>query len=146
MPTPPDTNREGDASARGMRILGVGVDVVEVGRLARLLEHDGRRHRILATILHPREEGEVGRVRGRTDAAALALRLAAKEACLKALRRGIGQGPALTEVLVTGAAGGPRMHLTGRAAEQGRSLGVRRVHAAWTATRTLAAAFVVLEG
>jgi holo-[acyl-carrier protein] synthase len=80
-------------------------------------------------------------------AQAFAARFAAKEACLKALGTGWGEGVSFEHVEVVGVEGGrPELRLTGPAAERAKALGVRRVHVTLSHERDIAAAVVVLEG
>ncbi|KAI9172865.1 hypothetical protein H9P43_006996 [Blastocladiella emersonii ATCC 22665] len=71
------------------RILGIGVDLLDTRRIARLLADasPARRDRFARRILTPRERAELGptdRSVGPNDVAFLALRWAAKEAVYKA--------------------------------------------------------------
>ena len=125
-------------------ILGVGIDLVDVARAARMLEAKGER--ALARLC---TEREADYVRAHpTAAASFAARLAAKEAAYKALAgaeeaRGIGW----REVEVERASDGrPTLLLTGNALSRANAMGVRRVHVSLTHTHTSAGAVVVLEG
>ncbi len=124
-------------------ILGIGIDVVTTERVERALaDQNGGFEKRVFTL------AERAACAGRADRAqALAARFAAKEACLKALGTGWGDGYALQHVeVVTGAAGRPGLRLAGRAAERGRELGVRAIYVSLTHEPVAAAAVVVLEG
>src|SRR3989441_13337620 len=86
--------------------------------------------------------------RSRADRAqALAGRLAAKEALLKALGTGSARGISFQQVEVVRADGGSAaMSLTGSAAAEARRKGVRHIHLSLTHQPGLAAAVVILEG
>jgi holo-[acyl-carrier protein] synthase len=123
--------------------IGVGVDLVEVARVAALLASKGGR--VLERLLTPAERGYC---ESRPDPAThVAVRLAAKEAVYKALQgteaaRGIGW----REIEVVRASGGrPDVRLTGRAAARSRELGVSRVLVSLSHTHEAAVAMVVLE-
>ena len=104
---------------------GIGIDLLEVGRLERALE---RRPRLAERLF---TDGELAHARSRQRPGRhLAARFAAKEAAVKALG---GGGLALREIEVTG--GGrdaPRLRLHGRAAavaaERGVDLQVSLTH------------------
>ncbi len=90
----------GPAAVRGT-VLGVGLDLVRVGRVARLLDAHGEA--LLRRVLHPNELG-AGDGLGRSPGS-LATVLAAKEAFFKALGDGVA-GPldwSQVEVSVNGA-------------------------------------------
>ncbi len=123
--------------------IGVGIDLVEVARLASALaEHGARFEERVFT------RGEIDDCAGRADRIlALAARFAAKEACLKALGTGWAHGIGFREVeVVRDAAGRPSLRLHGAAAERARSIGAERFHVSLTHQPTMAAAVVVLEG
>jgi holo-[acyl-carrier protein] synthase len=124
------------------RIVGIGLDLVELARLGEIL---GRHpHRFLERICRP---GEVARQAG---TAAFVQHVgglfAAKEAVLKALGTGWGQGATFRDVEIVRAAGeGPRVQLHDGALRRARVLGVGQVHVTITHERGHAAAVAVLE-
>jgi holo-[acyl-carrier protein] synthase len=123
-------------------IVGIGLDVVAVERIARSLRHgDGRFQQLAFT------PAEIAACDSRADRAqALAARFAAKEACFKALGTGWAKGVSFEQIEVIGVEGGqPELRLTGRAAERAAALGVRTVHVALSHEHDVAAAVVVLE-
>ena len=101
--------------------LRVGLDVVDVARLGRSVERGGRRFR--DRIFTPKEWAYASSRVDRDDA--LAARIAAKEAVMKALGTGWGKGVAWTDVEVEG--GGrtePRLRLHGKAAKIAKARGL----------------------
>jgi len=124
-------------------ILGLGIDVVEVGRIARLLDGPAdRAERFLARVFTPAERAFCEARRDR--ATRYAARFAAKEAAVKAL--GAPRGVSWQHLEVTRAEGrAPALALSGRAEAAGRRLGVARAHLTITHDGGVAAAVVVLE-
>jgi len=125
-------------------ILGVGFDLVDIARVAALLEGKGER---AVTRLFSPAEAEYARARAE-PARHFAARFAAKEAVYKALAgsedaRGIGWRD--TEVVVAWD-GRPQLVLHGRAAARAAALGVVRAHVSLTHSDHVAGAVVVLEG
>jgi holo-[acyl-carrier protein] synthase len=123
-------------------VLGVGIDLVEVGRIRALLARHGERgRRRLFT------EGEWADCAGRADPAeCLAARFAAKEAALKALGCGKAPGVLWTEVEIVRANSGlPGLALHGHAERRAEQLGVGRAWVSLSHEAGLAAAVVVLE-
>ena len=114
----------------------VGIDVVELDRLAQLL----RRHsqRFLDRVYTPAEQAFC---RGRVSE--LAARFAAKEATMKALGTGVrGVGWRDIEVLPN-RRGKPLLLLHGRALERAALLGLSDLDVSLTTARDFAAAVVV---
>jgi holo-[acyl-carrier protein] synthase len=124
-------------------IVGIGLDLVDIPRIARLLEAQGER---AMTRLFTSGEAEYARARAE-PARHLAARFAAKEAAYKALAgteqaRGIGWRD--IEV-ATAWDGRPTLVLHGRARARADELGVVRAHLTLTHAEGTAAAMVVLE-
>ena len=125
-------------------IVGIGMDLVDIPRIARLLEAQGER--AVARLFSP---GEAEYARARAEPARhFAARFAAKEAAYKALAgtedaRGIGWRD--IEV-ATAWDGRPLLVLHGRAHARAEALGVVRAHVTLTHADALAGAMVVLEG
>ena len=118
-------------------IVGVGIDVVAVARVAALLERHGRR--FLARCF---ADGEPRRL----EAEHLAGLMAAKEACFKALGTGWGSGVTWHDVTVARAAtGSPFLDLTGNASVRAAQLGASRSHLSISHDAGLAVAVVILE-
>jgi holo-[acyl-carrier protein] synthase len=124
-------------------IVGTGIDVVEIERVARSIERYGSR--FLERVYTAAEIAYCQRKR-RNAAESFAARFAAKEAGAKALGTGIGFGVTWRELEVgREPAGRPLLLLHGRAAEIAASLGVRRSSLSITHTRTQSMALVILE-
>jgi holo-[acyl-carrier protein] synthase len=113
-------------------IVGVGVDVVDVARLAAALE---RTPGLLDRLFSP-AEAAVG------EPARLAARLAAKEAAAKAI--GLG-GVRFREVEVVSGGGRPSLLLSGETADAARAAGAERWHVSLSHDGGVATAFVVAE-
>ncbi|MCX8040476.1 MAG: holo-ACP synthase [Planctomycetota bacterium] len=120
-------------------IIGLGIDIVPVARIARLLERRGAR--FLARYFAPEE--------ATADAGAerIAGRWAAKEAAAKALGSGFADGVRPCDIVVlSGADGAPRLELRGAAAQRAQRLGAVRSALSISHAGGLALAVVVLEG
>jgi holo-[acyl-carrier protein] synthase len=114
----------------------VGIDVIELDRVARLLSRHPER--FLARVY---TEAEIAFCRGRIPE--LAARFAAKEATMKALGTGIrGVGWREIEVLPN-RRGKPLLMLHGRAKERAARLGLGDLDISLTTAREFAAAVVV---
>ena len=125
-------------------LIGTGVDLIEVERIARSIERYGER--FLRRIY---TDHEIAYCSGRKRAGAesFAARFAAKEAGAKALGTGISRGVTWTEFEVERQPGGrPVLELRGRAALLARELGVKTISLSLTHTGSLAMASVVMEG
>jgi holo-[acyl-carrier protein] synthase len=122
-------------------ILGVGVDLTPVERMARAMSnHPERLEARLFT------EGERAYCRKMAEPMQhFAARFAAKEAILKALR--VPEGLSWHELeVVSGEGGAPRIALSGRAAQAAAAAGVRALHLSLTHAGGQAMAFVIAEG
>jgi len=125
-------------------ILGTGIDMVEIERIARSIERYGGR--FLARVYTPGEIAYCQRKR-HNAAESFAARFAAKEAAAKALGTGIGFGVSWREIEVgREPAGRPLLLLHGRAAEIAEAIGVRNCSLSITHTGTASMAMVILEG
>ena len=121
-------------------IVGLGLDLTEVDRIARLVERWGER---FTRRIYTAGEREYSLKRAHA-AAHLAARFAAKEATLKALC--VPRGLSWHEIEVVG--GGtepPLLVLRGRALAAADELGVARMHLTLTHTADTAAAVVIAE-
>ena len=117
-------------------MLSTGVDIIEIERIAGVLERYG--HRFLHRIYTP---GELEYCRGRPSN--LASRFAAKEATMKALGTGVrGVGWKDIEV-VRAPSGAPSIALHGRAKSRAEQLGVVEISVSMSDSRDNAVAFVV---
>jgi holo-[acyl-carrier protein] synthase len=114
-------------------ILGVGIDVVDIGRFGETLERTPALRERLFTV----DE------RDRAPAS-LAARFAAKEALAKALGAPTGMGWLDAEV-VNDATGDPRLEMRGTVLARANDLGVTSVHVSLSHDAGIASAVVVLE-
>ena len=124
-------------------IVGVGIDIVEVGRMEASIRKGS--DRFLDRVFTSSERGRAGQGPSRfSDLAAL---FAAKEAALKALGTGWSDGIAWRDIeIVRGKDGGDSLAIVGRAGEIASGLGVKRVHLSLRGGVRMAAAVVILEG
>ncbi len=121
-------------------IVGTGVDIVEVSRVAEAIERHGER---IERRVFTDEEIAYCRGRGARMAECYAARFAAKEAFTKALGTGVAGGISWNEIGVTRASSGkPALTLTGVAAERAEGL---LVHLSLSHTASAAIAMVVIE-
>ncbi len=123
-------------------ILGSGIDIVAVPRLARFRERYGERG--LRRLFTAAELDYC--LRQAAPALSLAARFAAKEAFFKALGTGIGHGGSWIEAEVVRSTNGrPQLHLHGVAARSAEERMVRRLHLSLSHTAEFAIASVILE-
>ena len=126
-------------------ILGVGIDIVAIDRIASLLQRHGERFR--KRIYTP---GELTLAdESPCPVTVLAKRWAAKEACSKALGTGIRQGVAWRGMEVTVRAGRPQLTLSGGAEARARAMTPEgclfRLHLSMSDDPPMATAIVLLE-
>ncbi|MBI2890789.1 MAG: holo-ACP synthase [Nitrospirae bacterium] len=120
----------------------MGVDLVEVGRVDRLLKR--YKERFLQRVFTTGERQYAARKAHTAEH--LAGRFAAKEAFVKALGTGLRQGIVWTDVEVVREKGGrPSLQLHGRAKELAAKAGVVRMALSISHTSALAMAQVILE-
>lgn len=124
------------------RILGVGLDLVELERVRTALGRHGER--FVERIAGPLE------IAPRTHAGqaqTVAGLFAAKEAVLKALGTGWAQGLAFRQVVVERlSSGAPKVRLEGEAGRRADRMGVAHIHLSITHDAGVAAAVAILEG
>jgi holo-[acyl-carrier protein] synthase len=124
-------------------IVGIGIDLVEVERIQRAVDHPQWGERFRRRVYTP---GEISYCLARRPyAESFACRFAAKEAVMKALGRGFGEGINWCEIEVVRSSGQPRVLLHGKAAEYASQLGIDRWHLSLTHTPVSAAAYVIAE-
>ncbi len=116
-----------------MAVVGVGIDVVDIGRFEQTLER--------TPALRERLFTERERTR---PLASLAARFAAKEALAKALGAPTGMHWLDAEV-VSRDSGDPQLELRGTVRARADALGVRSVHVSLSHDAGIASAVVVLE-
>jgi holo-[acyl-carrier protein] synthase len=123
-------------------VVGVGTDLIEIARIQQSIARFG--DRFLRRVFTP---GEIAYCQCKKNAAeSFAARFAAKEAGAKALGTGISQGISWLELEVARQPGGrPTLHLSGRAAQRARQLGVATVSLSLTHSKDIALAVVVME-
>src|ERR1700739_261333 len=120
-------------------LLGTGIDIIEIDRVARSIDRFGSR--FLDRIFTP---GEIAYCSRKKNAAeSYAARFAAKEAGAKALGTGIQHGVTWKELEVRREPGRrPTLHFSGRAREIANRLGVRHISLSLTRNTTTAMASV----
>jgi holo-[acyl-carrier protein] synthase len=126
-------------------IIGIGSDLVDVRRVAQVLERHGER--FLARIYTDTERAKAERRANRVET--YAKRFAAKEACAKALGTGLSHGVFWRDMgVVNLPSGRPTMRLTGGALARLRSITPQGFEARIDLTITdegpLAQAFVII--
>ena len=122
----------------GQHVAGLGVDIVEIGRMRDALA----RHPRMKERLFSAEERAYCDARNKPEIH-YAMRFAAKEAVLKALGTGFA-GMRFRDVeVVRDERGRPTPHLLGRAAEVAEAAGVVELHLSLSFTHTTAVASAV---
>lgn len=123
-------------------IVGIGVDVCDLQRMARELDRDG--HGFRDEVFTPLEVLQSSA--HLPSPFRFAARFAAKEAALKALGAGLSDAGILQAVEVRDGPGGTfTIRLHDRVADLARARGVTKIRAACVTTRGCALAGVVLE-
>jgi holo-[acyl-carrier protein] synthase len=122
-------------------ILGIGVDVVHVGRIRHWESVPG----LVERFFHPEEVADA-RGRGAGETLSLAARFAAKEAFGKALGTGLA-GIRLGDIQVANdPSGRPSIVAHGSALARLRAVGGARVHVSLTHESDIAIAIAIIEG
>ena len=123
-------------------ILGIGMDIVEVGRLAASLQKCGGD--FLTRVLGA---GEIAYCRAHKNPAPfLAARFAAKEAVAKAFGTGIGSQLGWHDIeICRQESGEPFVVLHGKGAQLFAARGAKKIHISLTHTEAYAAATAILE-
>jgi holo-[acyl-carrier protein] synthase len=123
-------------------IKGLGIDTIELSRIARVYERYGER--FLNRIYGPEER--VYALRYADPVPRLAARFAAKEACMKALGTGWNFGVRWRDIAVVNERGGkPMLTLEGKAKDFFTTLGGERIHLSITHGKEHATAVVIFE-
>jgi len=123
-------------------ILGLGLDLVAVERIAGVYARQGER---FLDRVYTAEERRYCLL-ARDPAERLAARWAAKEACMKALGTGWANGVGFTQIgVISDHTGPPRLELTAAAADRAAALGMRRLLLSLTHSDGMAAAVVIIE-
>jgi holo-[acyl-carrier protein] synthase len=127
----------------GKMILGTGIDIIEVARIASSYEQFGER--FVNRLLLPSEISYC--LSYRNPAAFLAVRFAAKEAVSKAFGTGIGAALGWQDMEIRRKESGePYVVLHGKGAELFAARGAKSLHVSLTHTENYAAATAILEG
>lgn len=124
-----------------MAIVGLGTDIIEVSRIEKSLARgDSLSKRVLTPIEREEMSASVD------EAAYLAKRFAAKEACAKAFGRGISAGLSFQHMqVVHDEFGKPGWHFTDTAAQWIEEMGVVASHLSISDEQHYAVATVILE-
>ncbi len=122
-----------------MAILGIGTEIVECVRIAKMIETHGEQ---FLERVYTANEIEYC-VRTPNTAQYFATRWAAKEACMKAMRCR-HQGVHWNDIeIVVNPGEGPHVALSGAAALFAQQVGIERLHVSLGACRTHATAYVI---
>jgi len=123
-------------------IVGTGIDIAEVPRIAASIERFG--DRFLRRIFTAEEMRYCDSKANRVER--YAARFAAKEAAMKAIGTGWNHGVAWRDIEVVRAPGGrPTLTLHGKAAEFAAKLGTKHIAVSLSHTAEQAIAHVILE-
>lgn len=122
-------------------IIGVGIDIVEISRIAAAI----KRKAFIDRVFTPAEQAYCEN-RGVHRAASYAARFAAKEAVLKALGTGLRGGTWQDVEMINNNLGRPLVQMTGYYQNLAGELGVQEIYLSVTHAREYAAAQVVLWG
>jgi holo-[acyl-carrier protein] synthase len=121
----------------------IGVDMVDIDRLARLVTQSPS---FVRRTFSMRELAAASRMQNRQRKEYLAGRFAVKEAALKALGVGLQDDLLLNEIeTISLASGAPSLVLVGRALKLARREGIRDLHVSISHELRFAVAFVVLS-
>ena len=123
-----------------MSVVGVGIDLVDVGRMKKALARGG--DRFLRRVFTPQE---IAWARGKPDAARrFALCFAAKEALWKAMGSGWPRGGKFTEVELRHKGGAPNLEIKGVARDILDGRRVARIEVTTSGEGNLAVCLVIL--
>jgi len=123
-------------------IVSTGIDMVEISRIEEVFARRGDRFR---NRVFTQSEINYCEPRG-SRFASYAARFAAKEAAMKALGTGWGDGVGWRDIeVMRGENGGPTILLHGRAKERFQQLGAQKIHLSLTHSRDIAMAQVIFE-
>ena len=124
-------------------VIGIGTDIVEIARIADVLDRQG--DAFVQRILTHSEQKQYQA--SKQKAAFLAKRFAAKEAVAKALGTGIGHGVSFQDMSITNnAKGAPEVVLSGGAARIMAEQGAHKVLLSLADERHYAIAYAILLG
>jgi holo-[acyl-carrier protein] synthase len=121
-------------------IVGLGVDLVQVDRLAANLKRETFKKKVFA----PAEITACSRLKNAAEC--YAGKFAAKEAFMKAIGSGLRQGVWFSQIQVLDqASGAPSITVTGKAFQALQALGPASIHLSISHTAGFAVAVVILE-
>ena len=123
-----------------LHVIGVGIDIIEVSRIARMIDEHGARFldRVFTQV-----EQDYANASPVQRAQRLAARFAAKEAALKAMCMGLREGISWTDIECAHRAdGSPTLNVRARAAEIAQSRGIDAWLVSLTHIQHMAAATV----
>lgn len=127
-------------------IIGIGHDIVDIGRIEKLLEQYG--DRFIQRVFTAEEQylAESRRGTGQHNAT-YAKRFAAKEACVKALGTGVANGVTLKDISIgNDATGKPHITLSGGALEHlNKATPNATIHLSLSDEPPYASAYVIIE-
>lgn len=125
---------------RGVSIVGIGIDVVDVARMRETLSRTPSFRERCFTV------GERAYAEKAHDPAErFAVRFAAKEAVMKAMGLGLGAFGFYDVEVIRADDGVPSLRISGDAARLADNLGIVHWHLSLTHTETTAAAYVIAE-
>jgi len=126
-----------------MRIIGVGIDIVEIGRIRDLYQrYPGR---FVERVYTPEERARIASLKD--PGPYLAGRWAVKEAVLKALGTGLTGGITWKDInVVREPTGAPTVRLLGAALDRAQALGIANIIVSITHGKDLAAAQALATG
>ena len=134
--------KRSDTIGEHRRVIGIGVDLADVDRVAAAVRRHGKR--FAARVLHAHECAAVERAVDPDRALSEAFAL--KEAALKALGTGWAGGPTFADVERVGGSGRIELRLHGAASARALELGGDRIFASVSGDRRTVCALVILEG
>ncbi len=129
-----------------MNALAHGVDIVEVSRIADMLERHADRFRERVYTAAELAAADAKTTNNNTRLIHMAGRFAAKEAVMKALSTGWGQGVGFSDIEILAAStGAPTVTLHNAALTHAQSLGVRSwlISISHTSTHAIASAIAI---
>ena len=120
-------------------IIGIGTDIIEVGRIAKSISREGFKKKVFS-------DREIAYCETQKKEESYAVRFAAKEAFFKALGTGWRDGMSITEIeILNDSLGKPDIYLSGRTLEVFKEKGGTHIHVSLSHIKAEAIAFVVLE-
>jgi len=121
-------------------ILGIGVDIADIERIAKSVESEAFQRKVFT----PAELRSCGGIKN--SAECLAGKFAAKEALMKALGAGIRQEVWFTQIeVLNDGSGKPYINVSGEAKTRLLASGVQQVHVSISHSAGMAVALVILE-